>query len=84
MTDPVEDPILDLVDWVARKTLTYSEAMDAWRTSCPTLPIWEDAAEHQLVETSCVNGRWLVRATPAGLALLMEKRPQAGSTFAPL
>jgi hypothetical protein len=70
MTNTVENLILDLVEWVGRKERTYQETMDAWRTSCPRLPVWEDATERGLVETASANGRSLVRATPAGLALL--------------
>lgn len=77
MTDTVEDLILDLVDWVGRKERTYQETMEAWRTSCPRLPVWEDACERGFVETAFANGRTLVRATPVGLAFFKEKRPQA-------
>jgi hypothetical protein len=77
MTDTVENLILDLVEWVGRKERTYQERMDAWRTSCPRLPVWEDATERGLVETASANGRSLVLATPAGLAFLKEKRPHA-------
>ena len=77
MTDTVSNLVLDLVEWVERKERTYQETMDAWRTSCPRLPVWEDATERGFVETASANGRWLVRATPAGLALLREKRPHA-------
>lgn len=77
MTDTVENLILDLVEWVGSRERTYHETMDAWRTSCPRLPVWEDASGRGLVETARVNGRSIVRATPAGLALLKEKRPQS-------
>ena len=75
--DTVDNLILDLVEWVGRKERTYQETMDAWRTSCPKLPVWEDATDRGLVETDSNHGRWLVRATPAGLAFLKEKRPRA-------
>ena len=75
MTDTVENLILDLVEWVARKERSYEETMDAWRTSRPRLPAWEDASSRGLVETSSVKGRRLVRATPTGYALLKQKRP---------
>jgi hypothetical protein len=75
MADTVENLILDLVEWVGRKEQTYRETMDAWRTSCPRLPVWEDASDRGLVETMRVDGRSIVRATPAGLAFLKEKRP---------
>lgn len=77
MTDTVENLILDLVEWVGRRERTYQDTMDAWRTSCPKLPAWEDATDRGLVETASLNGRWLVLATPAGLAFLKEKRPRA-------
>jgi hypothetical protein len=37
--------VLDLVDWIASGPRTYAEVMDAWRTSCPRLPIWEDTVD---------------------------------------
>lgn len=77
MTDTVENLILDLVEGVGRKERTYEETIDAWRTSCPRLPVWEDAIERGLLETAFANGRSMVRATPAGLAFLKEKRPLA-------
>ena len=77
MTDTVENLILDLVEWVERQERTYDETMDAWRTSCPRLPVWEDASDRGLVERAVVDGRVIVRATPDGLALLEERRPGA-------
>jgi hypothetical protein len=77
MTDTVENLILDLVEWVGWKQRTYQETMDAWRTSCPRLPVWEDATDRGLVETFRLNGSLLVRATTLGAALLQEKRPEA-------
>jgi hypothetical protein len=75
--DTVENLILDLVEWVGRKGRSYQETIDAWRTSCPRLPVWEEATERRLVETASANDRWLVRATSAGLAFLRERRPQS-------
>jgi hypothetical protein len=77
MTDTVENLTLDLLEWLRRKDRTYQETMEAWRTSCPKLPVWEDANDLRLVETTSENGRSLVRATPAGLALLEGKRPHS-------
>jgi hypothetical protein len=77
MIDTTENLILDLIEWVGQRERTYRETMDAWRTSCPRLPVWEDASERGLVETASANGRSIVRATPAGLAFLNEKRPHA-------
>jgi hypothetical protein len=74
MPDTVEALILDLLDWVASKERTYDEVMEAWRTSCPRLPVWEDANELGLVETQTVNGRLIVRVTRSGLDLLEQRR----------
>ena len=43
MSDETDALILDLVEWVAAQPRAYSDVMDAWRTSCPRLPVWEDA-----------------------------------------
>ena len=71
MTDfVVERLILDLLEWVARQDRSYNETMDAWRTSCPKLPVWEDATDRGLIEISAQ----IVRLTPAGRAFLEERR----------
>ncbi len=77
MTDTVENLILDLLEWVGRKDRSYPETMEAWRTSCPRLTVWEDANDRGLVQTASADGRSIVRATPAGLAFLKEKRPHS-------
>jgi hypothetical protein len=66
----VESLILDLLEWVAKQDRSYRDAMDAWRTSCPKLPVWEDATDRGLLES---DGN-LVRLTPAGRAFLREHR----------
>jgi len=42
-------PTLELLDWVASRPRTYPETIDAWRSSCPRLTIWEDAVRDGLV-----------------------------------
>ena len=76
MIDPVEALILDLLEWVATRERTYEEVMDAWRTSCPKLPVWEDANDRGLISTEHLDRRSVVRVTPAGLALLQQRRLQ--------
>jgi hypothetical protein len=39
----------DLLAWIAAEPRTYRETMEAWRTSCPRLSIWEDAVDDGLV-----------------------------------
>ena len=75
MSDPVEPLILDLLEWVAHGEREYAEMMDAWRTSCPRLPVWEEANARGLVTRIVRNRTALVAITPAGRALL-ERRAQ--------
>jgi hypothetical protein len=80
MTDTVENLILDLLEWLDRKERTYQETMEAWRTSCPRLPVWEDAYDRGLVEITSANGHAKVKLTKAGSDLLDRKRPHANPT----
>lgn len=66
--------VLDLVQWVAKEPRTYAEVMDAWRTSCPRLPIWEDAVDHGfLVEARTDTHGSIVRVTAAGEDFLRSR-----------
>lgn len=72
MSDPVvEALILDLLRWLAAGERSYEEVMNAWRTACPGLPVWEDANDLGLVTREGTA----IRITAAGLALLAERRP---------
>ena len=72
MTDfVVESLILDLLEWVAKHDRNYDDTMDAWRTACPKLPVWEDATDRGLIELDANR----VRLTSAGRAFLEERRP---------
>lgn len=66
----------DLVEWILARPRTYAEVMSAWRTSCPRLPIWEDAVDHGFVRVhKDPRGRdLLVSVTDAGRAFLAEHR----------
>ena len=75
----VESLLLDLLEWLAQRDRSYDEVMAAWRTSCPRLPVWEEANDRALVTQQEVNGRSIVRITPAGLALLQTLRKPARS-----
>ncbi len=66
----VEALILDLLTWLATRERTYDEVMEAWRTSCPRLPVWEDATDRGLVTRKEINGRSIVALSPSGRALL--------------
>jgi len=44
-----ESLVLDLLEWIGATPRPYAEVMNAWRTSCPRLTIWEDAVDAGLV-----------------------------------
>jgi D-3-phosphoglycerate dehydrogenase / 2-oxoglutarate reductase len=83
VADAVESLILDLLEWIASGRHSYEEVMDAWRTSCPRLPVWEDANDRGLVTREYVNGCCFVRITSSGLALLGRSRPLAAQRRQP-
>ena len=46
---------LQMLAWLARRPRTYGETMNAWRTSCPRLSIWEDALADRLILVGRAN-----------------------------
>lgn len=67
MTRSITEPlILDLVAWVATQPRPYGEVIEAWRTSCPRLTVWEDAVDRGLVACVRRQGEILVEATERG------------------
>ena len=38
-----------MLAWIAEKPRSYAETMEAWKTSCPRLAVWEDALADGLV-----------------------------------
>jgi hypothetical protein len=77
MDDAVaERLVLSLLEWVANGERSYEEVMDAWRTSCPRLPVLGGMRMIAgLSEQEDVNGRCIVRITSSGLALLEQRWP---------
>jgi hypothetical protein len=75
VTETVESLVLDLLEWISLRNRTYPETMDAWRTSCPKLPVWEDATDLGLVNVEHTDGHLYVHVTHAGYELLAKMRP---------
>ena len=76
MSDPVDALILDLLEWIGPKERPYSEVMDAWRTSCPRLPVWEEANERGFIVRHHRDGfGTFVSVTSVGLQFLDTHRP---------
>ncbi len=73
--------LIELLTWVTATPRTYAETMEAWRTSCPRMPIWEDAIRAGLVEVwsdddTRLSGSF-VRLTSSGRALLAGRAERA-------
>jgi hypothetical protein len=74
MSDPVEPLILDLLEWIGRAPRPYAEVMEAWRTSCPRLPVWEEAnARGYLEQRHPAGSAAVVVVTDAGRRRLAER-----------
>ncbi len=65
MSDLVEPLILDLLEWIGPGFRPYAETLDAWKTSCPRLPVWEEANDRGLVERRRAPGHGSVVALSA-------------------
>ena len=71
MTKSADPLVLDFVEWIAREPRAYSDVVAIWRTSCPRLTIWEDAADCGYVARGTVVGSGMVvTVTKAGRRLL--------------
>ena len=65
------DPLVyDLVEWIAKEPRSYADVIDAWRTSCPRLTVWEDAVDRGLVKRGGPGAGAVVEATQEGYRLL--------------
>jgi hypothetical protein len=69
---------LDLLSWIGSRPRSYAETMDAWRSSCPRLTIWEDALADDLVRVETGSGTRLSEArvvlTPRGQSVILGTR----------
>ena len=68
--------LLEFLDWIAARPRTYAETMEAWRTSCPRMPAWEDAIDGGLIQVlhgdDVGMNEFAVRLTPLGQAVLAD------------
>ena len=69
MSDSPSLIMIQFLSWVADRPRSYAETMDAWRTSCPRLSVWEDAVIADLVRLEGEGGR-TVKLTDRGAAVL--------------
>jgi len=77
---------LQFLAWVECRPRTYSEARQAWRSTCPTTCAWEDALSEGLIQFENGGGRLTDRSrvmlSARGRAAL-EARAENGAPIAP-
>jgi hypothetical protein len=75
MPDPVDTLVTDLLEWIGPGTKPYAEVIDVWRTSCPRLPVWEEANARGYINREHLAGTGaLVSVSLKGLAHLNQHR----------
>ena len=86
MSDPAHALTLQFLAWVADGPRSYADAMEAWRSTCPRLSIWEDAILDGLVEFDSAGGvsrnQSRVVLTQKGRTRLLAREPR-GEARAP-
>ena len=74
MSDALTPLTADFLAWLADGPRSYGEVMEAWRTSCPRLTIWEDALDGGLVvRTRAGAEHSMVELTDRGRAFLADR-----------
>jgi hypothetical protein len=63
--------MIQFLEWVAARPRNREDVMDAWKSSCPRFPVWEDARAEGLVrQCGGENGERRVELTDRGRAVL--------------
>ncbi len=71
MSDILAPLTIDFLAWLTAEPRDYYDVMDAWRTSCPRLTVWEDAIDAGLISRIHVAGQPVrIEPTERGLSLL--------------
>jgi hypothetical protein len=64
---------LQLLEWIAERPRTYAESIDAWKSNCPRLSVWDDAVIDGLIRTGSNGAEPIVELTPAGEQVLRDR-----------
>jgi len=80
VSENIEPLILDLLEWIGPEPRPYGEVLDAWKTSCPRLPVWEDATDRGFIVRRRGESGALVSVTPLGADHLREHRSPGAPT----
>jgi len=68
--------MIQFLAWVADRPRNYAQCMDAWRSTCPRLSVWEDAIIDKLVRVENDANR-SVGLTQRGRGVLAQAKTPA-------
>ena len=81
MPSDLDALICDLLEWIEMEPRRYADVMDAWRTSCPKLPVWEDSVDRGFVVREHAEGLGaMIRLTPLGRSFLCDNGRMGGQS----
>ncbi|MDP3162942.1 MAG: hypothetical protein Q8N31_23260 [Reyranella sp.] len=76
--------MIQFLQWVADRPRRREDVLDAWPSSCPRFPVWEDARADGLVRQSGgARGQHRVELTARGRRALLISRQIAVSGSGP-
>jgi hypothetical protein len=75
MPSAVDALLIDLLEWLSNGPQLYDDVLEGWRTSCPRLPVWEEANDRAFIEQYFVRGQGrFVKVTSTGTDYLRHAR----------
>lgn len=70
--------MIQFLEWVAARPRRREDVLDAWPSSCPRFPVWEDArAEGLVLQAGGAEGEHRVELTEAGRRAIARPLAQA-------
>jgi D-3-phosphoglycerate dehydrogenase len=80
----VDALVIDLLEWLSKGPQTYDDVLEGWRTSCPRLPVWEEANDRGFINQGFTAGRGrLVSLSPEGVTYLQHSQSRATTNLLP-
>jgi hypothetical protein len=70
----IDSLVLDLLEWIGDEPRPYVEVLEAWRTSCPRLPVWEEGNDRGFIKRHRSTGNRLLVSVSAGDAHYLRKQ----------
>jgi hypothetical protein len=75
VSESIDNLILDLLEFIDPNPRPYAEVLEAWQTSCPRLPVWEEADDRGFIARHHAPGHGaLVSVSAAGAEHLRKHR----------